>query len=133
MPKYNLNLIKSRKSYDIEEIVSLFGVSRKTCSRWIKCGGLKVVEKDVRPLLIMGVDLDDFIRKKRLKQKKPLEEDEYFCFKCHKQVRAKIGSEQEKGTGKKIGRDNKEQMRKIAICGVCGTEVNKYVGVSRRN
>jgi len=133
MQNYNFNRIKSKTSYSMTEISSLLGIDRKTCRRWIQNEGLEVIEKNVSPLLIMGSDLIEFVKNKRLKRKKPLEKDEYFCFKCHKVVKAQIGSEQLVKTGKRIGKDNHEQIRKIGSCEICGTKINKYVGVSQQD
>lgn len=133
MQNYNLNAIKSKASYSMTEMSSLLGVDRKTCSRWIKSEGLEVIEKNVSPLLVMGADLIKFIKNKRLKRKMPLKENEFLCFKCHKVVKVKTGSEQTVKTGKRIGKDNREQFKKIGICEVCGTKVNKYLGVSQKD
>src|SRR3990167_4045944 len=102
MPNYNPRLIKSRRSYSIGDITSLFGIDRKTCHRWIKDKGLRVIEKNVSPLLVMGTDLISFLKDKRVKSKVVLREGEFFCMKCHGAVRAKIGSERTIETGKKI-------------------------------
>ena len=127
MPNYNPHLIKSRRSYSISEISSLFDIHRKTCHRWLKNEGLRVIEKNVNPLLVMGVDLINFIKKKRIKNKVVLRENEFFCMKCHKPVRAKIGSERIIKTGKRIGKDNLEQLKKVGICGICGTKLNRFL------
>ena len=127
MQHYNFNRIKSKRSYNSTEISAILGVNRKTLNRWIKGGSLRVIEKDVFPILIMGADLIGFIKKKRLKRKMPLKENEFVCFKCHKVVKAKAGSEKIIKTGKRIGNDNHEQLRKVGACEVCGTEVGKYI------
>ncbi|OGZ70253.1 MAG: hypothetical protein A2904_01140 [Candidatus Staskawiczbacteria bacterium RIFCSPLOWO2_01_FULL_33_9] len=129
MPNYNLNLITARRSYSVNEISALLGISRKTCGRWIKYEGLKMVEENTSPLLIIGADLIHFIKKKREKRKIPLKENEFLCFKCHKAVRAKTGSEREIKTGKRIGKDNREQMKKTGACEICNTKLNKLLGV----
>ena len=133
MPNYNLNLITARRSYTINEISSLWKVSRKTCGRWIKYEGLKVLEESKSPLLIIGADLIHFIKKKREKSKIPIKENEFLCFKCHKAVRAKTGSEQTIEAGNKIGKANQEQLKKVGICEYCGTKLNKLLGVSRQD
>jgi hypothetical protein len=127
MPNYNLNLITARRSYSVNEIASLLGVDRKTCGRWIKHEGLKVIEENTNPLLITGADLMNFIKKKREKRKVPVKENEFFCVKCHKAVRAKTGSEQIVKTGKRIGIDNREQLKKTGICESCDTQLNKFL------
>lgn len=133
MPNYNINLITARRSYCIAEIVSLWGINRRTCGRWIKYKGLRVIEENTNPLLVMGVDLIDFIKKKRERGKISLKENEFFCVKCHKAVRAKIGSEQITKTGKRIGKNNQEQLKKIGVCENCETRLNKFLGVCRRD
>ena len=115
------------------EISSLLGIDRKTCRRWIKGGGLEVIERDVSPLLVMGSDLISFIKNKRIKRKVPVKENQFFCMKCRKAVNAKIGSEQTIKTGKRIGKDGHELFRKMGVCEVCETKVNKYSGVSQRD
>ncbi len=133
MSSYSINKIKRKRSYSIAEIVSLLGIDRRTCSRWIKDEGLKVIEEHTIPLLVMGVDLEEFIRKKRTERKIPLKKNEFCCFKCHKAVIAKIGSESIVKTGKRIGKENREQFRKIGICEICAGRVTKYLAVSRKD
>lgn len=133
MPNYNTNLITARRSYCVNEIASLLGRDRRTCGRWIKYEGLKTIKENTSPLLIMGYDLINFIKKRREEKKIPLKENEFFCLKCHKAVRAKIGSEQIVKTGKRIGKDNREQLKKTGVCENCETRLNKFLGVCRRD
>lgn len=133
MPNCNINLITARRSYSVSEIASLLGINRKTCGRWIKYGGLEVIEENVNPLLILGLDLINFIKKRREKRKVPIKENEFYCVKCHKAVRAKIGSEQTIKTGKRIGKDNREQLKKMGVCENCQTQLNRFLGVSRQD
>ena len=133
MSSYSINKIKLRKSYSITEMASLLNIDRKTCSRWIRDEGLKVIEENTNPLLVMGIDLEEFIKKKRAKNQFTLKENEFLCFKCHKAVKSKIGSERTIKTGKRIGKDNQEQFKKTGNCEVCGTEINKYLGVSQKD
>jgi len=133
MPNYNHRLIKSKRSYSISEISSLFGINRKTCNRWLKDEGLKVIERNVSPLLVMGADLINFIKKKKVKNKVALKEDEFFCMKCRKAVKAKLGSERIIKTGQRIGKNNLEQFKKIGICEFCGTKLNRFLKVYQQD
>ncbi len=133
MPNYNHRLIKARRSYSIGEICSLFGINKKTCRRWLKNDGLRVIEENVRPLLVMGADLIDFLKRKRLKNKVILREDEFFCIKCRKAVKAKKGSKMIIKTGKRIGKANLEQFKKTGVCEVCGTILNRFLKVYQRD
>lgn len=127
--KYNQKFIKVKRSYSPSEIAKLFGIDRKTCFRWIKIGGLRVIEKNTNPLLIIGQDLKDFIVKKQRDRKITLRPDEYFCVKCQKAVGAKIGSEKIIKTGKTIGKNNKDQINKIGVCKICGAKLNRFLRV----
>lgn len=91
------------------------------------------MEKDVTPLLVMGSDLIEFLKKKKMKNKAPLAEDEFYCLKCHKPVKAKIGSKATIKTGKRIGRAGLEQLNRTGVCEVCGTSLNRFVGVYQRD
>jgi hypothetical protein len=133
MSSYPVNKIKIKRSYSINEMASLLDIGRKTCGRWIRCEGLKVIEENTNPLLVMGLDLKEFIKEKQAKRKVPLKENEFFCFKCHKAVIPKIGSEKTIKTGKRIGIGNQKQLKKIGACELCGTEINKYLRVSQKD
>ena len=127
MTKYNLNKISTNKGYFISDITALYGVSRKTCEHWIKFEGLKVVDENKRPFLIMGEELRKFIKHKKNKAKKKLKEEEFFCMKCHDAVKAKNGSVQVVKTGKLIGRNNNIQLKKVGFCERCNTKLNRIL------
>ena len=129
MPNYNINLITSKRSYSINEVASLLSIDRRTCGRWIKYEGLRVIEENTNPILIMGEDLRSFIKERKEKRKIPLKDNEFLCMKCRKAVRALSGSEETVKTGKKIGKDDQEQLKKIGICENCNTQLNKFLGV----
>jgi len=133
MSKYNLRLIKSKRSYSINEMVSLLKVNRKTCHRWIKNDGLRPIERNTNPLLVMGEVLKKFLKERIEKRRFELGKNEFFCMKCRKPVKAKMGSEKVIKTGKRIGKIDLEQRKKTGICGVCGTEINKFLKVYQRD
>ena len=126
MPRYNINLITARRSYYINEIVSLLKITRKTCGLWIKQEGLKTIE-GISPFMIKGADLIDFIKKKRAKGKIPINKNEFLCMRCRQGVKAKIGSEKIIKTGKRTGKDNHEQLEKTGICERCETRLYKFL------
>ena len=133
MARYNTRLIKTKASYSPSEIAKLYGKNRQICFRWIKNEGLKVMEKNTNPLLIMGSDLKDFLDKKNAKWKITLAKNECYCVKCRKAVKPKAGSEQIVKTGKRAGKDNQEQFKKTGLCEFCGTEVNKLLSVYQKD
>ncbi len=126
---YNQKLIKIRRSYNPSEIARLFGIERKTCFRWIKNEGLRVIKPNTNPLLVMGADLKNFIVKKQKDRKVELKVNEYFCVKCQKAVRAKTGTQRVIKTGKTVGKDSKNQLNQIGLCEFCETKLNKFLRV----
>ena len=132
MTTYNIRLIKSRRSYSIKEMALLFGVDRKTCSRWITNDGLKVIEKNVSPLLVMGEDLLHFIKEKRLANKIGLQDGEFYCFRCHAAVKAKAGSRVVTKTGRTVGKKGLPQIVATGVCNVCGLKVYRFLRVSQK-
>ncbi len=132
MATYNIRLIKSRRSYSIKEMALLFGIDRKTCTRWIANEGLEVIEKNVSPLLVMGEDLMKFIKDKRLAKKITLADDEFYCFRCHKAVKAKTGSSVVIETGRTVGKKGLAQIVATGECEVCGLKLNRFLSVSKK-
>lgn len=130
--KYNTRLIKARKSYTPQEIAGLFGISKWTCFRWLK-SGLAPMELNTNPLLIMGSGLMAFLRTKQAQRGVKLRPDEYYCLKCRAAVKAKNGTEKRVKTGQRIGRQNKEQYKKVALCERCQTKINRFLEVSQKD
>ena len=108
----------------MDEIANLLSKDKRTCFRWID-EGLKVIEPDSKPLLIMGFELVRFLQEKQNKNKVSLKENEYYCLHCKRAVNATSGSEETKQTGKKIGKNNRDQIIKTGSCNICNTKINR--------
>ena len=76
----------------------------------------------------MGADLKDFINKKSQERKHTLKKMN-FLFQMPKAVMSKIGSERIIKTGKRIGKEDKEQLKNRHLR--FGTEINKYLGYAK--
>ena len=126
MGRYNPHLIKARHSYSVEEIAALLGISRKTCLRWLQ-EGLKPIEPNTKPLLIWGNDLRLFLAEKKKQKKVVLKSKEFYCMRCHQAVKAKAHTERTIPTGKKIGRDARDQFYLIGKCNQCSTKLMRFL------
>lgn len=124
--KYNTRLIRARRSYSPKEIADVFGVDKRTCFRWID-ERLKVMQENTNPLLIMGYELKKFLKSKQSKGKIKLGKNEYYCLRCRRAVKEKTGSAMTVETGKRIGKENRKQLCKIADCELCGLRVRKFL------
>ncbi|MBT4153371.1 MAG: hypothetical protein HOE53_01855 [Candidatus Magasanikbacteria bacterium] len=129
--KYNVGLIRSKASYSIGEIAQLYSIDRRTCGRWLR-EGLKPIDIEKKPLLIMGKELKKFFKEKQQSQKSKLNEDEYFCFKCRKPRTAYEGSERIVETGKTVGKNKVNQQMKKAKCRVCKSKMNRLIKVCQK-
>jgi DNA-directed RNA polymerase subunit RPC12/RpoP len=120
--KYNPRLIKGRHSYTPGELAGLFGISRKTCFRWLE-EGLRPIQRNTRPLLIWGEEVRRFLSEKKKRRKAKLEANEYLCMKCKRPVQANPESETIVPTGKRVGKEAREQLSRQGECRHCGTRV----------
>lgn len=76
----NHRLVKTRRTYTIEEVARLFGIHRNTARAWLK-SGLPTIDK-ARPALIAGSELVDFLLKRRRESKRPCAAGELYCLRC---------------------------------------------------
>lgn len=114
MTKNSPKGIFSHRSYTIEELSLLLDKNQKTLLRWID-DGLRIVPESKKPILIMGFDLKEFLKKKSIKKKIKLNRNQFYCLSCRGAVYAKRGSI-EKLTSRKIG-----------ICGVCNNKIGRII------
>lgn len=131
MKKYILSNIKRRHTYDIEEIAGLFGIDRKSVERWMD-QGLKPIVLNRKPLLFDGQMVYDFINKKRTVRQVNLKEEEFYCLGCKTPTKAKIDSEKNVDTGRRIGKDNKTLRARIGLCEVCGSKLYRLLKPSQK-
>ena len=76
----NHQLAKIHRNYTVAEIADLFGIHRNTVRAWIKAG-LPTIDS-VRPLIVHGADLADFLRARRKKSKRKCGPGEIYCVRC---------------------------------------------------
>ena len=112
MTKINPKGVFSHRSYTIEELSGLIHKNPKTLLRWIETG-LKIVPESKKPILVMGFDLKEFLKKKNTKKKIKLNRNQFYCLSCKKAVYAKRGSIE------------KLSNRKIGACGVCSGKIGR--------
>ena len=85
----NHRLAKIHRSYTVEEIAKLYGVHRNTVRAWIKSGLPPLDER--RPLLVLGRQLADFLRVRRMKNKRTCQAGEIYCVRC-REPRTPVGN-----------------------------------------
>ena len=76
----NYRLAQVHRSYTFAEVAERFGVHRNTVRMWTR-QGLETVDA-YRPPLIRGQALQDFLKTKRLKNKRPCAPGQMYCLRC---------------------------------------------------
>lgn len=117
--RYRTNRIKSHRSYEIEEVADLVGVTPQTVRIWIQQGLPALTEK--RPYLILGWQLKAFLKSREKDRKKPLLTGEFYCLGCKAPRSAALGLIEH------IPLENGRMMLR-AFCEVCEQPCNRFVG-----
>lgn len=84
MSSRNHQLVKCHRNYSVEEAAKLLDVHRNTVRQWIK-QGLAVIDER-RPTLILGSQLAEFLRARRISNKCPCGAGHIYCFRCRAAV-----------------------------------------------
>ncbi len=100
----------------------LLGKHKNTVRRWVK-DGLATID-DKRPMLVLGCDLVEFIKKRRAKNKQSCKPGELYCVRC-RLPRFPAGDMAEYSpVTDKFG-------NLIAICPYCDSIMNRRVSLAR--
>ncbi len=115
---YNGRLFKAKRAYSFAEIAEKLNTHKLTVQRWHKAG-LKTLEDHVRPFLVMGQALRDFLKVRRQNRKKPLKIGEFFCPRCRKPRRSCPDKLTAQATQRRLGKTY-QQVLLWGVCEVCG-------------
>jgi len=118
----NPRLVKSHRSYTVEEIARLFGKHKNTVHNWVK-EGLATID-DKRPMMILGPDLVEFIKKRRAKNKQSLKPGQLYCVRCHAPKFPWGNMADYEPVTEKFG-------NLTAICPDCELNINRRVSLAR--
>lgn len=77
---YNLNKIKTTRSYTCQQIADLFDITLHTVHMWVRDGELNMTNK--KPYLIHGSKLHEYLKRKQFKRKVKCAVHEMFCLGC---------------------------------------------------
>ncbi len=113
--------IKSHRNYTIEQAASLAGVTKQTIRRWSQ-QGLPVMTRR-RPFLIIGADLKEFIKERRISNAVPMPIGQFKCWACKSLGPPAFGLADYAPLSEKHGILH-------AICGTCEGAVTRFVSVA---
>jgi len=115
-PQVGRRRAKKHRSYDVAEAARLYGVHRNTVRNWMKAG-LAVVGEG-RSALILGEELERFLKARRTAKRRPCPPGTIYCLKCReprKPVPASLDRTTVTGRTAVV----------IGVCSVCETGLNR--------
>jgi excisionase family DNA binding protein len=118
----NHRLVKTHRTYTVEEIADLFGIHKNTVREWVKAG--LPVSDDKRPMLILGQDLAAFLKARRVKNKRPCLSGEIYCVRCRSPKSPAGDMAEFRPITEKVG-------TLTAICPDCNSFMNRHVNVTK--
>ncbi len=124
MKRFFIRNIKKRKLYTIKEAAEAIRGCEKSIRRMIK-EGLPVLEKNAKPILILGLDLLNDVKKKNSKHKVDVKDDEFLCFTSKTAVQSVPEDFQIIFTRRRWGKTN-YQAKLVGVCPKCKRPLNKF-------
>lgn len=122
--KYNIRLIRQRRSYTMRELSDLLGVHVRTVQTWHKLG-MKPIEPDGRPLLFIGADVKRFLSKRQNARKCPLKENEFYCPRCRAAQTSFPEGLNVEDTGRRMGKEDTQVLIR-GICRTCSCRLTRF-------
>jgi hypothetical protein len=118
----NHRLVKSHRTYTVNDIARLFFIHKNTVCAWIKAG-LPTID-DRRPMLTLGHDLIAFLKVRRMRNKRPCLPGQIYCVRCRSPKFAAADMAEYRPLTEKVG-------NLIAICPDCNTIMHRCVSLAK--
>jgi hypothetical protein len=118
----NPQLVKIHRSYTVEDAAKVLGKHKNTVRNWFKDGLATIDNK--RPMLILGNDLAEFIKRRRVKNKQSCKPGELYCVRCRIPKFPAGDMAEYSPITKKFG-------NLTAICPDCHSIINQRVSLTR--
>ena len=121
---FNAKIFRSRRAYSFIEIAEMLGIHPGTVQTWHK-EGLKILTDGVKPYLVMGRDIHDFLKDRMRKRKKPLQLGQFFCPRCQQPRNSSARNLRIEVTNRMLGPCHRQAIIR-GICEVCGVRVSLF-------
>ena len=113
-----------RRAYSFTEIAELLGTHPRTVQRWHN-EGLKILTDGVKPYLAMGRDIQDFLKDRIRKRKKPLQPGQFFCPRCQQPRDSLAQHLRIEVTNRMLGPRHRQAIIR-GICEVCRVRLSLF-------
>ena len=120
--KPDLRRIRTTETYTLQKIADDLGNCIGTVRRWRR-EGLPSIDEN-KPTLIYGEVLKNWLKERWAARKHKCLTNEFFCLKCRSPRTARTGSVS-------IRHRNTKTLTIMALCGTCGTRMNKSGSLAR--
>ncbi len=121
---FSAKVFRARRAYSFVEIAEMLGIHPQTVQTWHK-EGLKILTDGVKPYLVMGRDIQDFLKDRIRKRKKPLQAGQFFCTRCQQARNSLAQHLQVEFTNRMLGPHHRQAIIR-GICEVCGIRVSRF-------
>ncbi len=121
---FDAKVFRSRRAYSFAEIAELLGTHPGTVQRWHN-EGLKILTDGVKPYLAMGRDIQDFLKDRIRKRKKPLKPGQFFCPRCQQPRNSLAQYLRIEATNRMLGPCHRQAIIR-GICEVCGVRLSLF-------
>jgi hypothetical protein len=118
----NHRLLKSHRSYTVDETARLLSVHKNTVRQWKKAG-LPTID-DKRPVLIRGRELIAFLQVRRARRKRPCRAGQMYCVRCRCSQFPAAGMVEQKPLNGKV-------VNARGICPDCNSMMHRCVSISK--
>ncbi len=118
----NHRLVKSHRSYTVDEIARLLANHKNTVREWVKAG--LPLSDSKRPMLILGRDLVAFLQARRHRNKRTCRPGEIYCVRCRAPKFPAANMADYVPVTEKVG-------NLTAICPDCDSIMNRCVSLAR--
>jgi len=118
---FNPRVFRSKRAYSFVEIAEMLRTHIRTVQIWRR-DGLKILDDGVKPFLVMGEDLHEFLLDRVAKRKKPLQPGEFFCTRCQSPRRSRAEHLRLELTKRMLGANHRQAIMR-GNCEVCGSRL----------
>lgn len=119
--RVNPNIIKSRQTYDVNELARRCGVHKNTVLNWRR-EGLAPIDSS-KPILFHGAAVREFLKERNAQRKQPCGPGKLFCFRCREPRRPAFGLADYVSVNAKSGNVR-------AFCEACETVMHRRVSLA---
>jgi hypothetical protein len=120
----NHRLVKSHRTYTVNDIARVLCIHKNTVRAWIKAG-LPTID-DRRPMLTLGHQLIAFLKARRMRNKRPCPPGQIYCVRCRAPKFPAADMAEYRPLTEKVG-------NLIAICPDCNSIMHRCVSLAKIN